>query len=243
MSSSSERFVDGLAPLGSVTVAPVVPSDQVGDVSALPTPELRTGVWTRHGDANLLGDPVAESLLGEVATAARAAAEAQGYAVGWAQGRREAEAEARRVAEEVAGRHAEAEARREAEHAEAMVALARAADEVHGRLGGMCARVEERATDLAWALVEELVGREVSVATSADVVRRVLRLLPPGIVATVRMHPDIAAGAAAVELEELGLKVVADATLARADALVAYDGTVIDLRVDSALERVREALA
>jgi hypothetical protein len=57
------------------------------------------------------------------------------------------------------------------------------------------------------------------------------------------MHPDIAAGAAAVELEELGLKVVADATLARADALVGFDGSVIDLRVDSALERVREALA
>jgi flagellar assembly protein FliH len=243
MSSSSDRFVDGIAPLGSVTVAPVVPSDQVGEVAALPTPELRTGVWTRHGDANLLGDPVAESLLGEVATAARAAAEAQGYAVGWAQGRREAAAEARRTAAEVAARQAEAEARREAEHAEAMLALARAADEVHGLLGSMCARVEERATDLAWTLVEELVGREVSVVTSADVVRRVLRLLPPGILATVRMHPDIAAGAAAVELEELGLKVVADASLARADALVSYDGAVIDLRVGSALERVREALA
>lgn len=243
MSSSSDRFVDGIAPLGSVTVTPVVPCDQVGDVVALPTPELRTGVWTRHGDTNLLGDPVAESLLGEVATAARTAAEAQGYAVGWAQGRREAAAEARRTADEVAARQAEAEARREAEHAEAMRALARAADEVHGLLAGVCARVEGHATELAWALVEELIGREVAVATSADVVRRVLRLLPPGIVATVRMHPDAAASAAAVELEELGLTVVADASLARADALVSYDGTVLDLRIGSALERVREALA
>lgn len=243
MSSSSERFVDGLAPLGSVTAAPVVPSDQVGEVGTLPTPELRTGVWTRHGDPGLLGDPVAESVLGEIAVAARAAAEAQGYAVGWAQGRREAEAEARRAADEVAARHAAAEARREAEHAEALAVLARAADEVHGLLGSMCARVEERATDLAWALVEELVGREISVVTSADVVRRVLRVLPPGIVATVRMHPSVVGHAAVAELEELGLEVVADASLDRADALVSHDGAVIDLRIGSALERVREALA
>ncbi|MDO9377688.1 MAG: hypothetical protein Q7T56_02480, partial [Nocardioidaceae bacterium] len=52
--------------------------------------ELRTGPWTRLGSPGLAGDPVTESMLTELAARAEAAARAQGYAAGWAEGRREA---------------------------------------------------------------------------------------------------------------------------------------------------------
>jgi flagellar assembly protein FliH len=221
----------------------VLPRDQVGEVTSLPTPELRTGDWTRHGDGVLLGDAVAESLLGQVAAQARAAAEAQGYAVGWAQGRRQAEEEAAAAARESAQRAAEAEARREAEHQAALAALAQAAADVRAVLDRLTARVEEQATTLAWELTETLVGREVQVAPSADVITRVLQASPAGALATVRLHPEHVEADAVQMLREAGLTVVADPGLGRGDALVECDGSVADLRISEALERVRQVLA
>ena len=87
MSSSSDRE-RGSQARGAESA--VLRRHEVGELAPLPTPELRTGTWTRHGDGALLGDEVAESLLGRVAEETRAAAQAQGYAVGWAQGRRAA---------------------------------------------------------------------------------------------------------------------------------------------------------
>lgn len=214
---------------------------EVGDLEPLPTPELRGGRWTRHGDDALLGDEVAESLLGRVAEEARAAAQAQGYSVGWAQGRRAAEAQAR--AREVADREAAAQAQRDAEHRAAVAALATAAAEVRGLLAELAGRVEEQATTLAWELTATLVGREVAVAEEADVVRRVLQTLPADGLATVRLHPSAAGSEAAAELREAGLSVVADHSLEAADALVECDGSVADLRISAALERVRQVLA
>ena len=60
----------------------------------LETPELRSGTWTRFGDRAVLGDAVTETALAALADSSRAVARSQGYAVGWAQGRREAAAEA-----------------------------------------------------------------------------------------------------------------------------------------------------
>jgi flagellar assembly protein FliH len=221
----------------------VLRGDQVGTVSTLPTPELRTGTWTRHGDRAVLGDPVAESVLGELAASARAAAEAQGYAVGWAQGRREAEAEAAATAREVARRAAESEARREAEHRDALAALTRAAADVRDQLAGLAAAVQDQASDLAWTLTQELVGRELAATTGRDLVRRVLDVTPGGMVARVRLHPDLCDEGAAREVRDSGLTLVPDASLARGDALVESDGSVVDLRVTVALERVGDALA
>ena len=51
-------------------------------------PDLRTGVWTRLGDDRVLGDAVTEAVLGALAERTRDAAQAQGYAVGWAEGQR-----------------------------------------------------------------------------------------------------------------------------------------------------------
>lgn len=211
-------------------------------VAAMPTPELRHGTWTRHGGTAVLGDRVTESLLGRLAEEARAAATAQGYATGWAEGRREA---ATRAEEESAVRRtaaAEAERRREDEHRAALAALTDAAAQVRATLSDLAAAVEEQGTDLAWAVLTELLGHQLSVEGGSAVIQRVLRVLPTGPIATVRLHPSVAATTAADDLSTRGVQVRADATLGPADALVEYDGGVVDLRIDSARDRIREAL-
>ncbi|TWG98622.1 flagellar assembly protein FliH [Nocardioides sp. J9] len=208
------------------------------------TPELRVGNWTRLGGSSVLGDPVTESLLEGLATKAREAAQAQGYAVGWAEGRRAAAEQAAAEEAERTARHAAAEQRREAEHRAAVEALGRAAEQVRGLLGDLAGAIEEQASDLASAVVAEVLGAAVAATTPADVVARALQVLPAAPVGRVRLHPSVVGDAAARDLADRGLEVVADPSLGRADALVeSPDGSVTDLRVDEALARVREALA
>lgn len=212
--------------------------------SEIELPELRVGTWTRLGGDSVLGDRVTESLLDGIATEARDAARAQGYAVGWAQGRRTAAEQAAVEEAKRAAIHAEAENRREVEHRAALDALGQAAEQVRGLLDDLARAVEDQASELAWALTTTLVGDQVARLGPKDVVTRVLRVLPPGPVGRVRLHPVAAASPAAQELVERGLEVVADPTLGSIDALVeGVDGSVVDLRVGEAMTRVREVLA
>lgn len=214
-------------------------------MSAVPLhlPDLPAAEWT---DTNEL----ARTVLGELAESARAQAHAQGYAVGWAHGRRDAQAAALAAAEQAEHARREAETRRDDEHRAAVTALRQAADQVRGLLTGLCTSIEEQGTELALALTETILGRELEVVTDADVVRRVLAVLPgqlPGLLptaptATVRLHPSVAGSLAAAELAAAGLAVVADGALDRADAVVDCDGTVTDLRIGTAMDRLREAL-
>lgn len=211
---------------------------------ALVMPELRVGRWTRLGGESVLGDAVTESLLGGIAAEARDAARAQGYAVGWAEGRRAAAEAAAAEAEERAVVHAADSVRREEEHRAAVEALALAAEQVRATLGDLAAAIEEQASDLAWAVTSELVGHAVLTIDGPGVVARVLQVLPAVPVGRVRLHPSVVSSPAVTTLAERGLEVVADPELGPADALVeAPDGSVTDLRVDEAMARVREVLA
>jgi len=240
MSSSSE-FRHGLrGPDGDVRTA-VVTETHDGGFEPLATPELRSGTWTRLGERSLLGDTVSEQLLSRVAESARTAAEAQGYAVGWAQGVRAAAEEATTSARRAEELRREAERRREAEHRQAIAALTLAATELREQLGALSERVESQATQLAWAITESLVGRELASVTGTDVVRRVVSVLP-ATTCTVRLHPNVVSSEAAEELRERGVVVVPDPTLDLADALVLTDGSVVDLRIAEAMTRVRDAL-
>lgn len=205
--------------------------------------DLRSGAWTRLGPESGLGDPASERTLAGVAEQVRLAAQAQGYSVGWAQGKREAAAEARAAAEVEAQRLAREEERREAEHRTAVQGLLLAAQELRARVDGSVARIEEQATDLAWALTRQLVGHEVRGATAADVVRRVLDLAPTGETVLVHLHPDHLADPALNELKEHGVRCVADPTLQVADAVVHVDDHAYDLRLSTAMERVQEVLS
>lgn len=212
-------------------------------LTPLAMPELRTGVWTRFGGSGVLGDAVTEQTLSTLAESTRTAARSQGYSVGWAEGQRAAKEAAREAAELAEADRLNAEARREAEHRAAVATLELAAAEVHDAIAGVCARIEEQATEIAWAITQELVGRELAVADSADVVRRVLALLPSEPALRVRLSPADAAGATeAGELSGRGVLVVADPMLHPGDALIEAQDHVLDLRTETALERVRAVL-
>ncbi|MCZ4497977.1 MAG: hypothetical protein JWQ74_530 [Marmoricola sp.] len=213
-------------------------SSEAAPVVALP--DLRTGAWTRFGAASILGDPVTEQTLSTLAESTRAAARAQGYSVGWAEGQRAAREAARIEAEDERQARSRAEAARAAEHHDAIAALELAATRLHESVASSCAAIEQSASTLAWELTQELVGHELISADGADVVRRVLALLPTGPVARVRLHPADVAGAE--EIAAHGVTVVPDPSLQRGDALVEAADHVLDLRLDTALERVRAVL-
>ena len=166
-------------------------------------------------------------------------ARAQGYAVGWAQGRREAEAAVRAEADELVRAAAAHESQRDAELVAALAALREAAGAAHEVLAAACRRVDEQAGALALELTRTLVG--VVEPDPAHVLDRVLCLLPEHAVAAVHLHPEVAAVAG--DLTEHGLRVVVDPALGRADAVAHADDHVIDLRVDEALARLSEVLA
>lgn len=212
----------------------------------LAIPELRTGVWTRFGGSSVLGDAVTEETLSALAESTRTAAQSQGYSVGWADGQRAARELARLEAEAEEARRLQAEAERAEEHREAVDALRLAAARLHEAVAAVTSTVEEQATGLAWELTEELVGHELRSVTGPDVVRRALKLAPTEPIARVHLHPDHLADLAVSDLADLserGVSVVADPALAWGDALVEADTHVIDLRIRTALERVREVLA
>lgn len=208
-------------------------------------PELRTGAWTRLGSDAVLGDAVTEDALAVLADAARTAASAQGYAVGWAQGRRAAADQATAAAAAREREAAGAEARRAAAHDAALARL----DTVTRTLGESVARVsteiEDRALGLARELTSLLVGHELrhSPDTGADAVRRALALLGDEHPATIRLSPADAGSEAAADLATRRLRVVADAALADGDVLVETDTQILDARISAALERVREVLS
>lgn len=208
--------------------------------------ELRSGAWTRLGAASVLGDTVTEHTISGLVADARDAARAQGYATGWAEGRRAADVRAREEAAATAARHQAAEERREAEHRQALGALARAAAELQQATAATCAHIEAQAAGVAFALAEELVGRELALAEhpGVDAVRRALELAPGETVVRVRISPDQARRPelAALLAPHGTVAVVADPTMTGGDAVVETTQGVVDAQISGALARVREVL-
>ena len=215
--------------------------------TVLPTPELRDGAWTRFGTGSVLGDAVTEQALAGLAETTRQAARAQGYATGWAEGRRAAAAAAATEAVEVDAARGREDERRETEHLARVAALSSAASGFLEATHRLAAELEDHALHLARELSEAIVGHELrsSADPAGDVVRRVLAVLPDGAPATVHLHPDVAATLSGnLSAGELAPRVtiVADATLDPADALVTTPTQVVDLSIEAALDRVRQAL-
>jgi flagellar assembly protein FliH len=220
----------------------VLRGERAGTATPLRTPDLRSGGWTRFGNAGVLGDAVTERTLDDLADRTRAAAEAQGYAVGWAQGKREAQAAEARATAEREARTRQDEARRHAEHTAALTGLREAAAALRSATDAVVSHVEEAASELACDLTAEILGVAAAAVTPADVVRRVLALVPTGPLATVRLNPSVCRAAASADLPA-SVTLRADASLGPADAVVELEDHVLDLRVDQALARVREVLA
>lgn len=229
--------------MSSSSEATVLRGAAAGVAVPVTTPDFRAGEWTRYGDAGVRGDLITEHALNALASTAHAAAQAQGYAAGWAEGRQVAAAEAAETAAVVAAEHALAEERRELEHRDAVAALTSAASHLLDVIDSTCTQLEQQGTDLALALVREVLGHELRVATSADVVRRVLQVLPDAPSARVRLAPGIVDDAVVADLKARGVAVVADPTLSPADAVVETDTSMVDLRIDSAMERLAKVLS
>lgn len=241
-SSASPRFTP-LLPAPVAEDAPVLRGHT--SAAVLGTPELGSGEWTRFGPASVLGDAVTEGALAGMVEDARAAARSQGYAVGWAQGRREAAAEAELAARARDEEHAQERRRWAARQQTALDALQRAAEQLARATEEAQALVHAQATALARELTELMVGHELRATpdTAADVVARVLAAGPADRPFVVRLHPDAADSTAVAALAEHGVRVVPEPGLAPADAVVEVDDHVLDLRLGSALDRVREVLS
>jgi flagellar assembly protein FliH len=227
----------------------VVRGDRAAALEQVRVPELDAGTWTRLGDPSVHGDAVTERALNGLAGSTRDAARAQGYPVGWAEGRRRAAEEARLAEAERAADWTRTEELRAAEHAAALVALAEAARGLREQAAAVARQVEDAALALARELTRALVGHELRVAEDpgADTVRRALLLLPEGsadeLPVTLRLHPDVAGAPVAQDLRGHGIRVVGDPALAMSDALVETDEAVVDARLTAALERVLAVLS
>ncbi|MGZ4436879.1 MAG: FliH/SctL family protein [Nocardioidaceae bacterium] len=208
------------------------------------TSDLRAGTWTRLGDGSVLGDDVTERSLAALAGKAERAARAQGFAVGWAEGRR-------RATESAADLLAERARIQDAEHEQVMAdqrvaagALASALDRVGEALADTQEVLAARAVELALEIVAAVLQREVRTAADpgADALVRALVSVPPAVPVTVRLHP---ADKAALDLDVLDGRpavVIVDPTLSRGDAVVETEAQVVDASIGAALARVREVL-
>lgn len=220
-----------------------LPAERIG------TPErpadLRTGAWTRLGSAGALGDEPTERSLHGIAERSASAARAQGYAQGWAEGRRIAlvrsaeEARAWRRTVELE----QAQVRRD--HERVVAALEDATAQLGVRMAEAVADIADQVVEAALAVAEAVVGRELQLASApgADALRRALSSVDPVVTTTVRMNPDDRASLAPRDLPEGNVVLVDDPSLAPGDAVAETPHTLLDATIGSALDRVREVLS
>lgn len=172
------------------------------------------------------------------------ASQAHGYATGYAQGIRAAEAAARARREDLERAAAEAQSARAAEHAQAVRALEAAAGALHARTVPVLDAASDVLVESALLLAERIVGRELSNDDFAAraALARAMEGIDAWTVRQIRMNPQ---DLAMLELDTVpgtGIALVADPTLARGDALTAFDEGFLDARITTALERAKAAL-
>ncbi|WP_127783022.1 FliH/SctL family protein [Rhodococcus sp. X156] len=186
---------------------------------------------------------------------ARSAAEAVGYARGWAQGL----AEARRASADALAAARAAEVRHAAERsdslASAVAALAAAADQLEAVAAPACTQIEDTVLAVALELAQALLGRALAqpAVSGPAALARVLALAPEGEPVSVRLHPrdhaqlsgaggaEVLAALAGAAGREITL--TADAAVAPGDALARCGATSIDARLSAGVARLQEHLA
>jgi len=231
MSTSSEGVVLRDLPVDAVTTA---------DTST----DLRGGLWTRFGSDSIRGDRVTEGTLHGLAEQSRQAGRAQGFAAGWAEGRRGSRTQTEDAhAEQVRAFEEQGQRILAAQHA-ATTALEQALSRVEASTRALHAQLSDQAVELALQIAEAVLGRELLAVDdpAADAVRRALTDVPVDVQVTVRLHPSDRAGLDPSVLAGRTVTIVADPSLSRGDALVETDSGSVDAGVGAALARVREVL-
>jgi flagellar assembly protein FliH len=215
-----------------------------------PSPEERRTTIRRAEDQPVaggrpsfrLGDVYAEEL-----DRLRKQAHAEGYAAGHAEGLSAAEAVVAETERAAAERLAEVQARWERRLVSATAALGAAVSRFEEAAVPVADEIRETIVGTVLTLVEDLLGRELTVADSPvlDAVRRALTLCPADEPAVVRVHPDDLAEIPAEALAELPdtVRVVGDAAIERAGAVAETGSRRIDAQLMAALERVQAVLS
>jgi flagellar assembly protein FliH len=172
------------------------------------------------------------------------ASHAHGYATGYAQGIRAAEAVARTAREDAARTAAEAEAARRAEHADALRALAGAAAALNARTVPVLEEASGVLVESALLLAEKIVGKELSNDRfgAKAALDRAMDGIDAATVRQVRMNPQDLALLDLDTVPGTSIVLVADPSLARGDALTAFESGFLDARISTALERAAAAL-
>jgi flagellar assembly protein FliH len=204
--------------------------------------DVRTGHWTRLGSSQVVGDPVTEAILAELSERVRAAAEAQGYASGWAQGMRDAQAD---YDAKVAARDADDAVFREQmrqQQADAAQRLTATGQAVRDAVAAAVAETNAAAVQLAFDLVQVLLGRELALATDpgTDAITRALDLAQGQKILELRLSPADIAITDLTDLQNAGIQVVPDSTLSSGDAIADTGDSVLDASIRSAVDRLRE---
>jgi flagellar assembly protein FliH len=167
------------------------------------------------------------SMESEAAAAARQGYDS-GYGEGWA-----------RAAEEAAQRRRE-EAQRTAR---ALSALSSALSAAEGAEVRMRAEIQAAVPKLAFALLEELFGREVTLASNPgrEAVSRALALDEGAEPAVVRLNPADIEALEGLDVHRV-LRVVADGAVEPGGAVVQIGPATLDAQLGPALARVRNVL-
>jgi flagellar assembly protein FliH len=155
--------------------------------------------------------------------------------------------EARQVGYAEGLERARAESAAEAERARATIglaqlALAEAASVALAAFELEHQRLEREAVELAFALTGTVLGRELELARSpgADAIARAVAEVPLGGAMTVRLNPgDFQTLDAATRPEEAP-RIVADPAVGPGGCMLEVGTTVVDARIETALERVRQ---
>lgn len=183
---------------------------------------------------------------------ARTAAEAVGYAQGWAAGLRESRASTMAERKAAADEYKKVAAERRERTAAAVEALDAAASRLENRALRNATEMENVLIESAFTIAEAIVGAVLrdDDQRGAAVLQRALTLAPQGEDVTITLSPADHAvltsnGAVTSASAPSGrhIELVADESLAAGDALASWGATSIDARLSTALERVREVLS
>lgn len=175
---------------------------------------------------------------------------ASGYSAGWSAGARaalkDAEEQRARLAQEATARADQAAAAAQ----EALMTLARAAAAARDRLTPVATQADQDLAEAAVCLAEALLGGELrdDDTSARSALRRALSVQDSDVV-RIRLNPDDLAHLTRT-LDELpadlavpsDVELLADAGLARGDAVSELAVGFLDARIDTAVARVRAAL-
>ncbi|MGY1815460.1 FliH/SctL family protein [Blastococcus sp. SYSU D00820] len=188
-----------------------------------------------------LGDVYAEEL-----TRLREHAHREGFTAGYAEGTAAAAHVVAQAEAEAQLRLAEVQERWERRLVSATAALGSAVAQVEATAVPVAEEVRDTVLDAVFALVTDLLGRELASVDSAgvDALRRALTLVPADTPTVVRLHPDDLAEVPAEALAGLPatVTVTGDPGVERAGAVAECGTRRIDAQLGTALARVRAVL-